>query len=304
MASTLMTEFHNKQRIFKAFIAVSASGPDQATERSGLFGTRRSRDGADLRFTTSDCDWFSDHLREPNYDSGIAEHHIRLVNPGLSDVMGGISEAGRFLSSHVSDARWDGGQITVIYAGHGTPTTGAWVLRDGNMDAVALAETLLQVVKSTSRHLRLDLVMDSCFAGAFVADLLEYSWSRPDHRLFVCDVFGAALPGELAWELDSHQHGAFTYAFRAMFEPLVLGSPSLPRHRPSGIRDTDRLRSGGVSWLTDDEQHAFEYLNGHLKVIGAGSARLYEAPVVDTGLIRSVMEAALDLLPDQYVPLG
>jgi hypothetical protein len=284
-----MGEFHGKRRIFKAYLSISASGPEPGIVRSSSIGTRRSRDGADLAFTTSDCDWFVAHLREPNYDTGEEEHFERLVNPTLPQVLSAIERAGQFLSSHVVDARWDGGQFTVIYAGHGAEESGAWVLEQDHLSAISFAEALLNSVDVTTRHLRLDLIMDSCFAGAFLADLLEYSWNREDQRLFVCDAFGACLADELAWELDERGHGAFTFAFKAMFGP--------------GIQDPDRLRSGGVSWLTNGEQHAFEYTNGHLEVIGGGSIELYGGVEVRSSSLRLAMNQARNVPPEVDVPL-
>jgi len=284
-----MDGFHGKRRVFNAYLSISASGPEPGIVRSSLSGPRRSRDGADLAFTTSDCDWFVAHLREPNYDTGEEEHFERLINPTLPQVVSAVERAGQFLSSHVADARWDGGQFTVIYAGHGAQGSGAWVLGADHLHAIPFAEALLNSVDVTPRHLRLDLIMDSCFAGAFLADLLEYSWNREDRRLFVCDAFGACLADELAWELDERGHGAFTFAFKAMFEP--------------GIHDTDHLRSGGVSRFTGGEQHPFEYTNGALEVIGGGSINLSEATEVRSSRLRMAMDQALNVPPDASVPL-
>ncbi len=70
-----MTEFHGKQRLHRALITVSSSGPAPGMLRSGPRGIRRSRDGADLAFTTADCDWFYQHFKQPNYDTVVAEEH-------------------------------------------------------------------------------------------------------------------------------------------------------------------------------------------------------------------------------------
>ena len=82
-----MSEFHGKQRRFQVYIAVSCSGPDVAATRTNSFGTRRSRDGADLRFTTADCDWWHQHFRQPHYDSSDFEQHYRLVNPSRAEIL-------------------------------------------------------------------------------------------------------------------------------------------------------------------------------------------------------------------------
>ena len=269
----------------------------------GIFGTRRSRAGADLRFTTADCDWFHAHLIEPNYDTGTAEKHYRLVNPTREQLYKAISAAGKFLSENINAPEWDGGQMTFIYAGHGCPGSGSWVLKDGEISASGLAEMVAGAVDPNQRRCRIDLISDSCFAGAFFADLLSYCAGPMSDRLFLCDVFGAALSDEEAWEYEIHSHGVFTYAFKAMFEPIIVGHPSLPRHKPTGIRDTDRLRSGGASWLTDDEQHAFEYTNGHLEVLGAGYVRFDDCEALTGEGVRKAMANALEAMPNVEISI-
>lgn len=296
-----VTEFHGKRRKHKAYITVSCSGPDLPTTRSGTFGTRCSRASADLRFTTADCDWFYAHLTAPDDDTGMAEEHFRLVNPSRADLFEAITAAGKFLSQHVGAPEWDGGQTTFVYAGHGAPSTGAWVLKDGEVTAQELAGRVAAAIDQRRRRCRIDLICDSCFAGAFFADLLAYCWGPASDRLFPCEAVGAALSDEEAWEYPSFGHGVFTYAFKAMFEPLMLGQPSLPRHPRIGIRDTDRLRSGGVSWLTDDEQHAFEYTNGHLEVIGGGHANLHSRESLSSAEIQRVMAKALNTMPGDEI---
>ncbi|MDP1681506.1 MAG: hypothetical protein Q8L39_06995 [Burkholderiales bacterium] len=299
-----MTEFDGKSRQHKAYITISCSGPEApTTPRLGVFGTRHSRAGANLRFTTADCDWFYAHLIETNYDTGITEKHYRLVNPTREQLYTAISAAGEFLSEHLNTSEWDGGQITFIYAGHGCPGSGSWVFKDGEISATELVKMVAGAVEPNRRRCRIDLISDSCFAGAFFADLLSYSCGQMSDRLFLCDVFGAALSDEEAWEYETHGHGVFTYAFKAMFEPLMLGQPSLPRHKSTRIRDTDRLHSGGASWLTDDEQHAFEYTNGHLEVLGAGYVRFDNHEALTSEGIRKAMADALEAMPNVEVPI-
>ncbi|MEJ7576792.1 MAG: hypothetical protein WKF74_07295 [Pyrinomonadaceae bacterium] len=296
-----MSEFHGKPRLHKAYITVSGSGPEKGTVHSGVRGVRRSRDGADLRFTTADCDWFYEHLRQPNYDTGLAEEHYRLVNPTREELDRAIASAGQFLSQYIHQPEWAGGQMTFVYAGHGSPDTGAWVLKDGVADGIELSEKVAASLQPNARRCRIDLILDSCFAGAFFADFLSHNWTSLDERIFVCDAFGAALDNEFAWELDEYEHGAFTYAFKNMFEPMVTGEPSLPRHKQTRIRDIDRLRSGGVSWLTADEQHAFEYINGHLEVIGGGHINFHQVELLSSNQIRYGMADALNEMPNVEV---
>lgn len=263
--------------------------------RMGPRGARRSRDGADLRFTTADGDFIYEHLKEPNHDTGDNEHHIRLVNPSGRELRDAISSAGEFLSQFVSADDWTGGQMFFGYAGHGESGSGAWVLRDSSFDATQLADAVAAAVAENRRRCRVDMFLDSCFSGAFVADFLARSWSSLDDRLFPCDIFAASLHDELAWELDDHGHGAHTLAFKAMFLPKIM-KPSLPRHGLPFPQPVDELRNGGVSWITEDEQHAIEYTNGHMEVHGAGHFYLDkdgDRDSLTSGEVRSALEDAL-----------
>ncbi len=288
-----MTKFHGKRRLHKVYITLSCSGPETGSVRSGHRGTRRSRDGADLRFTTADGDFFYEHLKEPNYDTGSHEHHIRIINPDSRELRDAISSAGEHLSQYVSADDWAGGQITFCYAGHGEAGSGAWVLRDTSLNAVQLADAIAEAVVENWRRCRVDMIIDSCFSGAFVADFLAHSWSSLDERIFPCDILAASLHNELAWELEDFGQGAHTLAFKAMFLPKIVG-PALPRYPPPFPQPQDELRNGGVSWVTEDEQHAIEYTNGHMQVHGAGHFYLHElSGSLTSEQVRIALEDAL-----------
>lgn len=170
-----MTEFHGKQRHHKAYITISSSGPEQGTVRSSIRGGRRSRNGADLRYTTADCDFFYGHLREPNYDTGSVERHYRLINPRCKELSDAITSAGQLLAQQIGQPEWTGGQITFVYAGHGMQGTEAWVLKDGLVDGQKLVEQVAEAVPLNTCRCRIDMILDSCFSGAFFADFLSYS---------------------------------------------------------------------------------------------------------------------------------
>ena len=278
-----MGEFHGKQRRFQVYMAVSCSGPDGAPTRTNTFGTRRSRNAADLRFTTADCDWWHQHFRQPHYDTSDFEQHYRLVIASRAEIFETILAGGKYLSGFRSHPDWDGGQMTFIYAGHGSPGAGSWVCHDGVIGGATLADAVSQSVSPSRRRCRIDLVMDSCFSGAFFADLLSHSWDTRADRLFPCTALGAALSDELAWEFQEQGHGAFTYAFRGL--PTPLGSNGEQPAKPD-------LRNGLVRVMTDGEQNGFEYENGSLTVFGAGHVDLSTYDSLTSGQVRAAMSTA------------
>lgn len=304
-----MSGFHGKQRLHQVYFTISCSGPTKGRISSDIRGIRRSRDGADLRFTTADCDWFYKHFRQSHYDTVPAEKHYRLVNPTREELNHAITLAGQFLSQYIDQSEWAGGQMTFVYAGHGNSDTGAWILKNGTVDGIELIEKVAAAIPPNTRCCRVDLVLDSCFAGAFFADLLSHSWTSLDERIFVCDVLGAALSDESAWELDKYRHGAFTYAFKNEGGPIDMNEQSPLRNKQAEISYINRLilrqqrclRTGGVSWLTEGEQHPFEYTNGHLEVIEAGYINLHQVERLSSNQVRYAMTDALNAKPDVEV---
>lgn len=276
---------HGKQRRFHVYVTISCSGPDAAATRINGFGTRRSRDGADLRFTTADCDWWHRHFKQPHYDSSEFEQHHRLVNPSRAQILEAVAEGGEYLSAHQGRPEWDGGSMNFVYAGHGDPGTGSWVCHDGVISGVELADAVARSVIPNPRRCRIDLIMDSCFSGAFFADLLGHSWGPQADRLFPCAAFGAALSDELAWEFEEQGHGAFTYAFQKQFRSTknISEQPAEPD-----------LRNGLVRLMTDGEQNVFEYENGNLEVLGAGHVDFSTYDSLTSSQVRAAMCAARD----------
>lgn len=125
--------------------------------------------------------------------------------------------------------------------------------------------------------------MDSCFSGAFFADLLSHCWEAQADRIFPCTAFGAALSDELAWEFEEQGHGAFTFAFRGQSSSFasITEQPTEPD-----------LRNGLVRLMTDGEQSGFEYENGSLTVLGAGHVDLSTHDALTSGQVRAAMSTA------------
>jgi hypothetical protein len=281
--------FQGKHRRYQVYLTVSCSGPERSSVLFGPAGRIRTRSGADLRYTTADCDFLYRNFSSKHYDTVEHERHIRLVNPTLQEVCAAIRSAGAYLSQFITNDDWDGGQITFCFAGHGEEGSGALVFSDSLpvLDAIRLAVSISAAMPPNDRRCRVDLWLDSCFSGAFLAEFLEFSWNELEDRVFPCSLFAAALHDEEAWELGRYRHGVFTYS-------LLCGSRLSIRevadgHRSGNQRILDMHRRGlwqnGVSYLTGGKQHAVYYENGHLEIIGGGSFRLPDLAAVTRSAI-------------------
>ena len=291
-----MAELEGKNRNYIVHLSLSCSGPDKATTRTGPIGVIRRRDSADLKFTTRDVDWLHSHFMEPKYDSATVEKHFRCVNPQKADFLRTIDEAIAHLAQYRSNLDWDGGGLVIVYAGHGTEHTGAIVFSDAVLEPEELAHYLARRKPKSHRRLRVDLVLDSCFASAFVAQFLTCAWNELEDYLFPCTLFAAALPDEYAWEMPTLGHGVFTHAYKTEGE-WSLAQPRLlliTRILWSRWRKKDpqlqRLTMGGVSYITNGDQHSLEYENGHFQLHGAGSFNISDLKSVSAANIISEIQ--------------
>jgi hypothetical protein len=241
-------------------------------------------------------DWLYGHFRQPNYDTGKREHHIRLVNPDSKRFADATRQAASFLNTFVSAEDWEGGQITLLYAGHGAEDTGALVLRDHQLSAEELLEGFSMVVPHTSRRCRLDIVLDSCFAAAFITSLLAEAHKSYAETFFPCTLFAASLHDEVAWEFPRFGHGVWTHSF------MMQGSqPNLAQPRWKLLfqvlwrrwlrKEHQQLYNGGVSFITEGDQHSMGYENGHMEVHGKGYFNIPPS-CTDPCIMRRLLECA------------
>ena len=114
-----------KLRNWYAFVSVAASGPQSSPfpEERGNF--LRPRMAADLRYTTADVKYYSEHWAKPNYDTGLDEKHMLLQDQNSQAVYDALVESGGWLRTFSDHQEWDGGGVTLSFAGHGREGDGA-----------------------------------------------------------------------------------------------------------------------------------------------------------------------------------
>ena len=180
----------------------------------------------------------------------------------------------------------------LVYAGHGNEHTGAIVFPDALLEPEELARYLDRGMPKSHRRLRVDLFFDSCFASAFIAHFLTYAWSELEDVLFPCNLFAAALPDEYAWELPTLGHGVLTHAYKTEIEsPLLAQSRLLLIVKTLWNRwrkiEPQRLYMGGVSYITNGDQHSLEYENGYFTLHGGGGFHISDLESVSVASIIS-----------------
>jgi hypothetical protein len=256
--------------------------------RSSPAGTRRSKDGADLDYTTADGAFFVEYLPTHSSDGRevadgqYAEYEkmpgrcAHLIDPSVAEFEEALRVANEYVSRYKDSRQWDGGGVSLCYSGHGAELTGALVLKDGEITGDQLAEVVAKDLPDDGAERGVELLLDSCFAGAFLADFLSAStFPSLRNKITPRDIWAASLHDELAWELPELSHGALIFTLKnpgnAHVDFWKLGE---------AVHDNDqdyiRMALQGsvpnpVTYLTEGDQHSIELINGHaLQVKGVG----------------------------------
>ena len=187
-----------KNRKYIAYISVSCSGPELGSKSKVRGISLRTRNGANLQYTTADSDWFFSHVQEEAYTEGCETKHFRLVNPSSREFAGVLEDAVNFLNQFSNEADWDGGAIVLIYAGHGQENTGNFVFTPKclPLNARDFIVFLANKTPNSGHRLRVDALIDSCYSGAFIAHLLWAAHNEYNDKIFPCTLFAASLPDE------------------------------------------------------------------------------------------------------------
>jgi hypothetical protein len=284
-----------------ARIAIACRGTDEGEIRDGPGGHRRSKDSTHLEFTLADAqlDYGDPSAYVPESgepDRGDLPRAQLLVEPTIAEFLGALYLAHTYVERCAGTAYWGGGGIRVYFSGHGAASTGALVLKDGEVSGRDLAEALgARVRRRDGTQLGVELVLDSCYSAAFLADFLAH---HDPERLLPRDLWAASLHTERAWELPSLGHGALTFClthrgnahadFDRLAEAIHSGDDSYVRLALQG------LVPNPVTYLTERDQHAVRVVHGHtVAVPGAGEFSLYDPPF-DGKFTREQLLGALD----------
>jgi hypothetical protein len=289
-----------------ATITISCSGPEKVVPAYGPGGVRQSRAGADLRFTKADGKFFDEHFGENGIDYSIVSRQW-LIEPAVNELKEVLHNAAVALSYHAGKEGWNGGGIIICYAGHGADISGALILRDGHVTAQELGQWIVDEAIPSEGPRHVDLVLDSCFAGGFLAEFLAVA-SQNSRSLRIIDARIASLHNEKAWEHRELGHGTWTYTFRSSFEPHNLsGSAELAtavnvNDQRIIQKELHRFVPNPVTYLTEGQQHVVEITNGHyVEVQGGGSFSLPLGKVFTADQVKQTLTRALHVLMGETV---
>lgn len=242
-------------RSYQAYLSIACTGPAYSSKIEYLPRIEVPRGAADIKLTTADIDYFSNFWRKDHYDGGIYKTHRRLQNPNGEEFKAAIREIDDWFSSHRKRADFDGGCINITFAGHGRQGTGNLVLQDVDVDVNRLVDTILSF-KKIDRDIRVSLILDSCFSGAFLITFFRLIAEKYWDDINIDYLAAACLHDEAAKESAQLGHGYFTYCFSC--RPDNLGTITAQAIQPDNTMGPSlSIASGalGCSILTQGAQN-------------------------------------------------
>lgn len=258
-----------KDRNHTAYLSISASGPLNG-EIDSLSTESKDREYADLRYTTADIDFFESHWRKEWGRDAKYKYHERLRNPKLEDVYRALHVIGAWFaySKSTNPKEWVGGNIVIVFAGHGRMSDGAWVLENGHVSVDDLHEILNNYLKNDQNSLRTSIILDSCYSGKFLVNFLHKVYSDETSNLSPDYFSSACLHDEKAWEEPDLGHGLFTYSFSLNNIGPYRGIDIAPESYDNEEYRVFLGTGHGCSLLTFGEQNPIRFDNGTFDVCG------------------------------------
>jgi hypothetical protein len=231
----------------------------------GPVGRLRRRDSALLEFTVNDAVYWHDVFVGAG---GPARSHELLTNPSISDVALALTKA----IAAVDAVDPTDGQIDFVFTGHGSED-GGLVLRDGTLSAAQFAELFKH--RSGRTRLLVGVVLDCCYAGRWLAELLtDRGYGK---ALTVVDGFAACLPNQFAFELEALGHGVLTYTMKA--RKATGADLRLAASVPS------------VMDITGGEQTDLDVISGWTISVRSGNSVQLQAPMSLRSLLSAIDKA-------------
>ena len=140
---------------------------------------------------------------EPDVSDDLS---ILLIDPSLHQLCYTI----RRVSKKLDDAYPEDIGLDFFFAGHGMQRTGDLVFRDGMLTSEMLLGLQAVEMEADRGERTIGVWLDSCYSGAFLIRLAIQACEKfVGFRLH--EGLASCLPNEECFEMDSLQHGVFTY---------------------------------------------------------------------------------------------
>lgn len=265
------TAFHGKQRLWHAYMSIAASGEDVTPGYSGS-GLVYPKAFSQLAYTTNDIDHWADWWSRSHPADPLRTIHRVTHDADFGAVQTTLDDVREWFAGASTDPNFDGGSLVFTYSGHGREEDGALCLNQNTyFTADDFITACLEIKKASSsdRRLKLALILDSCYSGAFLLNVLEKVLHEYDDIFYPDYFYAACMPDEQAWEVSSVEHGLATYSRilqgRAEMEEERLW-PYHPAYKDRPLRDMV-VGDSGCSYATAGAQNPVMFDEHDLRVV-------------------------------------
>ena len=199
-------------RYHQAYLSIACTGPAYSEKLEIMPRIEVPRGAADIRLTTADIDYFEKFWRRGHYDGGQAKIHRKLENPSEGQFLTAVQDIENWFASVSHEDNFHGGELTLTFAGHGRRGSGNLVLKESDIDVDMLIGILIRL-KKTDHSIKVSLLLDSCFSGAFIFEFTKRVIEKYLDDIVIDYLGAASLHDEVAKESAQFGHGFFTYCF-------------------------------------------------------------------------------------------
>lgn len=282
-------------RKFSAHLVIASEGTGTSEVRTTSYGEIRSRDGANLKYTSNDAKGI--FQKWGKYCNLSQKAYIYLENPTKPEVVKAFDQINQVLSNYPQEQTG----IDLFFAGHGSFPSGSIVLRDGILSAKELIKLMSKPLEKTKGNRGLGLLLDSCYASSFLIDIiLELEKNESSIKLF--DALVSSMHDEKSWELSFLEHGAFTFSFLNKGNAYVNINNFVRAVEKNDYKVIVKSLQGivgsmganSVAFLTQGRQHSIDCTKGSdFSIDGHGSFSLLDIkePITKEGLIDKFTRA-------------
>lgn len=261
MSTENQPAFVGKRRDWAAYVNVAAKGtlfrPYQRADPMSM----HPKALANLEYTTADVDYWDDYWRNGDWSRRPSyETHATLRDADYAALDSQLAEVKEWFADSSKIPGFDGGSVVFCFSGHGREGDGALCLNnDTYFDAEDFIRTCMEIRRASPGRgpLKVSLIVDSCYSGAFLLRVLEGILHKHPDDLSPDYLYAASMPDEVAWELPVLSHGLATYC--QSVRPETIGSMAATAgggHDPAWA-----IAQGpdGCSYVTAGAQNPIKY---------------------------------------------
>jgi hypothetical protein len=242
-----------------------------------------------------DINYWAEHWRDkPGYRGATHQFHHSDFDVPYARVAESFEKIQQyFVAESKANANFDGGLLNFCFSGHGREGDGALCLADDTfLTADDFIETCLEIRRAAPAvgRMRVAVMLDSCFSGAFILKVLEAILHEHSDDLVPEYLLASSMPDEESFELPSLGHGLSTFCWS--LQPMNSNSLVATAHGMPGLTWSIAAGPQGCSFVTGGMQNPIKYDDYQLETAN-GAVPVYTDENLDEPRSRDEWERDL-----------